>query len=165
MKKWFALYTKPRREFKAFEQLKEISVTAYLPTITTTKQWHDRKKKITEPLFKSYIFIHANDSERNNAITRDAIIKVIFFNGKPAVIPEFEMERLKKLLETPEKLEVFNGIAKGVLVKIESGPFVGIEGIVSSIGKGESTLSVCIEMLNRTITATIPSSTKIKKIN
>ena len=44
-KHWFALYTKPRHEFKAELQLKNISIDNYLPTYIVTKQWSDRKKK------------------------------------------------------------------------------------------------------------------------
>jgi transcription antitermination factor NusG len=165
IKNWFALYTKPRHEFKALEQLNEIEIETYLPTITVTKQWSDRKKKVTEPLFKSYIFIHSNEMERNNALTREAVIKTIYFNGKPAVVPDLEMENIKKMLESPEKIHVFNGIAKGVIVKIESGPFEGIEGIVNSVSDDENTLSVSIQLLNRTISVSIPSNTNVKRIN
>ena len=163
-KKWFALYTKPRHEFKAFEQLKEIEVETYLPTISVTKQWSDRKKKVTEPLFRGYIFICASEIERNNAVTREAVIKTIFFNGAPAVIPEQEIESIKKMLESPEKIQVFNGIAKGVIVKIESGPFEGIEGIVQTISEDENSLSVSIQFLNRTISVSIAGNTKVKRI-
>ena len=165
IKKWFALYTKPRHEFKALEQLKEIEIETYLPTITVTKQWSDRKKKITEALFKSYIFIYSNEMERNSALTREAVIKTIYFNGKPAVIPDREMESIKKMLESPEKIHVFNGIAKGVIVKIDSGPFEGIEGIVNAISDDENTLSVSIKLLNRTISVSIPGDTKVERIN
>lgn len=79
IKKWFALYTKPRHEFKALEQLREVEVDTYLPTIAVTKQWSDRKKKVIEPLFRGYIFICANEIERNIAVTREAVIKTIFF--------------------------------------------------------------------------------------
>jgi len=165
IKYWFALYTKPRHEFKALEQLNEIDIETYLPTITVTKQWSDRKKKVTEPLFKSYIFIRSNEMERNSALTREAVIKTIYFNGKPAVIPDIEMESIKKMLESPEKIHVFNGIAKGVIVKIDSGPFDGVEGIVTSISDDENTLSVSVQLLNRTISVSIPSDTKVKRIN
>ncbi len=165
IKNWFALYTRPRHEFKALEQLKEIEIETYLPTITVTKQWSDRKKKITEALFKSYIFIYSNEMERNSALTREAVIKTIYFNGKPAVIPDREMESIKKMLESPEKIHVFNGIAKGVIVKIDSGPFEGIEGIVNAISDDENTLSVSIKLLNRTISVSIPGNTKVKRIN
>jgi len=165
VKKWFALYTKPRHEFKALEQLEEIEIETYLPTITVTKQWSDRKKKVTEPLFKSYIFICSTELERNNALTREAIIKTIFFSGKPAVIPEQEMESIKKMLESPERIQVFNGIVKGVIVRIDSGPFEGVEGVVHSISEDENTLSVSIQLLNRTVSVSIPGNTKVKRIN
>ena len=48
-KYWFALYTKPRSEFKAEQQLTAVGVENYLPTITRLKQWSDRKKKVTTP--------------------------------------------------------------------------------------------------------------------
>jgi len=165
IKKWFALYTRPRHEFKALEQIKELEVETYLPTITVIKQWSDRKKKITEPLFRSYIFIFANDVERNRALTREAVIKTIFFDGKPAVIPNQEIESIKRMLESPERIQVFNGIVKGVIVRIDSGPFEGIEGIVHSISDDENTLSVSIQLLNRTISVSIAGDTKVKRIN
>jgi len=61
---WYALYTKPRHELKAKSQLSSVSIEYYLPTITVTKQWSDRKKKIEEPVFKGYIFIKVNEIGR-----------------------------------------------------------------------------------------------------
>jgi len=165
MKKWFALYTKPRHEFKALEQITALDITTYLPTTTVIKQWSDRKKKITEPLFRGYIFINANESERNLSLTSDAVLKTIFFNGKPAVIPDWEMENLKQLLGNTDKVTVHNGIIKGVKVEIASGPMIGLEGVVSTVSKDEQTLAVSIEMLNRSVIITLPTATVIKKSN
>jgi len=163
MKKWFALYTKPRHEFKALEQINALDITTYLPTTTVIRQWSDRKKKITEPLFKSYIFINADELERNQALTSDAVLKTIFFNGKPAVIPDWEIENLKQILSNADKVTVFNGIVKGTKVEIGSGPMIGLEGVVSKVSKNEQTLAVSIEMLNRSVIVTLPASTVIKK--
>lgn len=163
MKKWFALYTKPRHEFKALEQINALDITTYLPTTTVIKQWSDRKKKITEPLFKSYIFINADELERNQALTCDAVLKTIFFNGKPAVIPDWEIENLKQILNNADKVTVFNGIVKGTKVEIASGPMIGLEGVVSKVSKNEQTLAVSIEMLNRSVIVTLPALTVIKK--
>ncbi|MBU1115685.1 MAG: UpxY family transcription antiterminator [Bacteroidetes bacterium] len=165
MKKWFPLYTKPRHEVKALEQIKELGIEVFLPTIVVLKQWSDRKKKVTEALFKSYIFINAIEKERNYALTCDAVLKSITFDGKVATIPESEIESLKIMLKTPERIQVIDGISKGKIVLIESGPFTGVEGYINSISKDESTLSLSIELLNRTVKVVIPSSTKIKAIN
>jgi len=165
MKNWFALYTKPRHEYKALEQLEALEIETFLPTITQTKQWSDRKKKVTEPLFRGYIFIHSTEIERIHAVTCESVIKTIFFDGKPAVVPEQEINSIIKMLETPERIKVFTGIVKGVIVKIESGPFEGVEGIVDLISQDENTLSVSVQLLNRTVSVSIPSNTKVKRIN
>lgn len=165
MKKWYPLYTKPRHEIKALEQITELGIEVFLPQIVVVKQWSDRKKKVTEALFKSYIFIHASEYERRRATTCDAVLKSITFDGKIASIPKNEIESLKILVKSPDKLKVLTGVIKGKIVLIESGPFAGVEGFVNSISKDESTLSLSIELLNRTVTVTIPSSIKIKPIN
>jgi len=165
MKKWYPLYTKPRHEAKALEQINAKGIEVFLPTIVILRQWCDRKKKVTEPLFKSYIFIHATEKERNMAVTCDAVLKSITFDGKIASIPEREIESLKILLKTPEKIKVLTEITKGQIVLIESGPFAGVEGFVNSVSKDESTLSLSIELLNRTVIVIVSSSTKIKPIN
>lgn len=165
MKKWFALYTKPRHEFKALEQIQALDITSYLPTTTVIKQWSDRKKKITEPLFRGYIFINANEAERNLSLTSESVLKTIFFNGKPAVIPDWEMENLQQLLNHTNKITVHNGIIKGTKVEIASGPMIGLEGVVSKVSKDEQTLAVSIAMLNRSVMVTLSSSVVMKKSN
>ncbi len=165
MKKWFALYTKPRHEFKALEQIQALDITTYLPTTTVIKQWSDRKKKITEPLFRGYIFINANEAERNLSLTSESVLKTIFFNGKPAVIPDWEMENLQQLLNHTNKITVHNGIIKGTKVEIASGPMIGLEGVVSNVSKDEQTLAVSIAMLNRSVMVTLSSSVVMKKSN
>jgi len=162
VKKWLALYTKPKHEFKAALQLEAENVIVYLPTIAVIKQWSDRKKKVTEPLFRSYIFIHADEAERLRALEQNAVVKTIFFDGKPAVIPEWQIDNLKKLLTSNEKIKVFNGIVTGMKVKIESGSFSGIEGVVYNVSKDEQVLAIVIEMLNRSVTVSLPSASVIK---
>ena len=164
IKKWYPFYTKPRHEFKALEQIKTLGLEVLLPTITVVKQWSDRKKKVTEPLFKSYIFMKGTESERNLALTSDAVIRSIFFNGKPATIPEKEMEDLMQILKSPEKLQVFDGIVKGAKVKIESGPLKGVEGFVEAVNRNENRLLLAIEILNRTVSVAISASVKVTRI-
>lgn len=163
MKKWFALYTKPRHEFKALEQIQAFDITTYLPTTTVIKQWSDRKKKITEPLFRGYIFINANECERNLSLTSESVLKTIFFDGKPAVIPDWEMENLQQLLNHADKITVHNGIIEGTKVEIASGPMIGLEGVVSKVSKNEQTIAVSIAMLNRSVLVTLCSSVVVKK--
>lgn len=149
-KKWFALYTKPKHEFKASLQLKAEGIDFYLPVITKVKQWSDRKKKITEPLLRGYIFIFADEKERNISLEQFSIVRCIFDNGRPAVIPEWQMENLKKFLRKDEEVIVNSGIVPGAKVKILDGPFEGIIGVIKQEAKGK-TIAINIELLNRSV--------------
>ena len=59
-KKWFAIYVKSRNEKKVSKTLNDIGIESFLPLITKIKQWSDRRKKVDEPLFNSYLFFAKN---------------------------------------------------------------------------------------------------------
>lgn len=156
-KKWFALHTKPRQEFKAEAGLMSLGIEYYLPTVTVLKQWSDRKKKITEPLLKSYVFIKANEKERLKAVELNPVIRCLFYNGKPAAIPEFEMENLRNFISEKYEFKVVNSIVKGSKVRITDGPFAGVTGTVVEEEEGKY-LAVSIGLLNRSVIAHITDS-------
>lgn len=160
---WFALYTKPRHEFKAAIELESIGIEYYLPTITVYKQWSDRKKKVTEPLFRGYIFIYAGERGRFDAMQQKSIVRTVSFEGKPAVIPAWQIENVKKLLEDDPDVFVTDQIKEGTKVKVVSGPFVGVEGVVSYM-QNERTLSITVETLHRSIVVTLPANSVTQKV-
>ena len=162
-KKWFALYTKPRSEFKAREQLALLEVEHYLPTFTRMKQWSDRKKKITEPLIRGYIFIHANEHERLASVEQPSVVRCLFDCGHPASIPDWQINNIKKLLANESELIVYNGIVTGAKVKIKNGPFEGVVGIVTNNEKGKS-ISISIDLLNRSVITRVPHGSELELV-
>ncbi len=161
---WYALYTKPRQEFKAEEQLKANGIEFYLPTVVRIKQWSDRKKKVKEPLLKSYIFVYANERERLIALEQYAIVRTIFFSGKPAIVPDWQIQNLRKMLEKSSDVTVTDQLKIGVPVKIISGPFKDIEGVVYETVNSERMLAITIDLLRRSVVVQIPRDSLVKKI-
>ncbi|OGU63083.1 MAG: hypothetical protein A2V66_09360 [Ignavibacteria bacterium RBG_13_36_8] len=161
---WYALYTRPRHEFKAAQQLANIKLEYYLPTTTKLKQWSDRKKKVTEPIFRGYIFIHCDERGRLDALQQNSIVKTISFHGKPAIVPEWQIENLKKLLEGNPDIIVSDQIKEGAKIKVVSGPFKDVEGIVTYI-KNERMLAITIDTLHRSILVTLPAESVVKKVD
>ena len=157
-KKWFDLYTKPRHEYKAALQLETEDINYYLPVITRLKQWSDRKKKITEPLLRGYIFIFADEKERYISLQQLSIVRCIFDNGRPAVIPEWQIDNLKKFLNKETDVIVHSGIVPGAKVKILDGPFAGVIGVINHEVKGK-TIAINIDLLNRSVLAQISKDT------
>lgn len=150
MRKWFALYTKPQQEFKASLQLESKDIEYYLPTITHIKQWSDRKKKIQEPLFRGYVFIHADEKERLASLQQSSIVRTVGFSGKPSCIPDWEIENLKRLLEKTPDIFISHQIELGTKVKITDGPFKDVIGIVCK-RQEEKWFCVSIELLRQTV--------------
>jgi transcriptional antiterminator RfaH len=147
---WFALYTKPRHEFKAAEHLKLLGIHHYLPVVSKKKQWSDRKKIVTEPLMRGYIFIFADEKERLLALEEYSIVRCIFDNGKPAVIPEWQMDNLARFLKQENEFYLHEGLIPGTKVLIKSGPFEGVVGVVLE-SENHNMFSVSIDLLNRSV--------------
>jgi transcription antitermination factor NusG len=147
---WFALYTKPRHEFKAESQLNLAMIQNYLPAITKLKQWSDRKKKITEPLLRGYIFILADEKERLQALEQQSIVRCVCERGRPAKIPEDQIENLRKFIREERDYIVHDGLIKGSRIRIKEGPFKDVEGVIIE-EPGKKSIAVSIDLLNRTV--------------
>lgn len=161
-KYWYALYTKVNQEFKAAEYLTKSGIEHYLPVVSKIKQWSDRKKLIKEPVLKNYIFIYATESQRLEALLLPQIVRCVFENGKPAVIPDWQIQNFKKAIEGNQDFIVYNGLVPGQMIEILNGPLKGIKGIIQSKSKN-FTLAVSIELLNRSIIIKLPADVEIKK--
>ena len=135
--KWRVIYTKSRQEKKVAVYLTEKGITNYLPTIKTLKQWSDRKKKVEEVLFKSYIFVNLSEREYYEALNTPGVVKYITFEGKAVVVAERTMDVIKNTIENKLKFDISSDFfTKGKQVNIKSGPLKGSSGeIVSWSGK------------------------------
>lgn len=160
---WYALYTKPRHEFKAKIHLESVNVEHYLPTMIVKKKWSDRIKKIEEPIFRGYVFIYANEKERAKALYNPCIVRTITFNGKPAVIPDWQIENLKIMLVENPEVFITDQVEVGAKVRIVSGPFTDVVGIVQEKHNG-SWLAVSIDLLQRSILVQLPKESIVKFI-
>jgi transcription antitermination factor NusG len=161
IRNWFALYTKPRHEFKVAENLELVNIEYYLPTITRLKQWSDRKKKVTEPLIHGYIFVYVDTKERILALQQNGIVRCISFNGHPAVVPDWQIENLKRMLSHESEFIISEVIKAGTRVKVIEGPFQGVIGVVNYSQSGK-TISISLDLLKRSITAVLPAESVVK---
>lgn len=140
-----AIYTMPRAEKKVEERLLNTGIEAYCPTYTTLRQWSDRKKKVELPLIPSYVFVRVNESERLAVLEDFGVRNFVYWQGKPGIVRDAEIEALKSELSDFEVPEA----QVGDYIVIEHGVFKGHEGKVKHI-KGNSVVLV-LESLNMTI--------------
>jgi len=158
---WYALYTKPRGEFKAAEQISVAGIGHYLPTVTEVRQWSDRKKKVTEPLLRGYIFVFANEKERLLSIQQYSVVRCITENGRPAKIPEWQIDNLRNMLKHEVKFSIADRLFPGAKVKIKEGAFEGIIGTIVDTENGKD-IAVSIDLLNRSVVTHLPKESRFE---
>ena len=142
MKKWFVLYTKPHQELKVVQQLKEIGISSYCPTVKLIKQYSDRKKKIQKPLISSYVMVFIEERKRNAVFSVFGIVRYLFWLGKPAIIPEKEIALMKNHLNGIYSAVSLTTLKKGQLFKISEGPLAGKSGRVIEAQKNKIKLQL-----------------------
>ncbi len=143
-KKWYAIYTNPRAEKKVTEQLSTLGISVYLPLQTVVKQWSDRKKKIEEPLFKSYVFVCIEmERERSTVLGVDGVVKFVRIGGEVPIIRDEIICTIKLSLKgysdiivkqgtfTPnQQVEIIAGALKGhtaTIIEQQSGQYCAIQ--------------------------------------
>ena len=129
-KKWFVVYTRPQQELKVAEQLSAMGITNYCPTITLLKQYSDRKKKVSKTLLSSYVMVELEEKERNKVFTCCGIVRYLFYLGKPAVIPAFEIDLMQDHLNGVYNDIKVTTLSVGDSHTITQGPFSGVKGKV-----------------------------------
>lgn len=133
---WYVLYTKSRTEIKTAGRLNDLGFEVYCPVITELHQWSDRKKKVTVPLFKSYIFVRMETKDRNLVFDAPGVVSYLFWLGERAVVKDQEINVIRKWLECDgvdeARIDVLNA---GDRVTLSKGAFKDQEAIVEEVGK------------------------------
>ena len=155
VKFWHALYVRSRCEKKVLSQLEDMGIQAYLPIISTVKQWSDRRKKVEEPLFRSYVFVFSNEKEYIPILNVYGVVRFITFEHKAVVVPENQILAIKRFVEDYEHGEEFKmqnkeDLKVGQMVRIITGPMKGLVGRLDTI-ENKRHLIVFIEAVGQYI--------------
>ncbi len=153
---WYPVYTNPRAEKKAFEQLCKKGIETYFPTQKTLKQWSDRKKWVEEPLFNSYLFVKISKKEYSEVLMTNGVCRFVYFSGKASYIPEQQINDLKLLISNEAQLEIVDpGYKKGEKVRVKMGPLQGLTGELIDF-RLKKKLLIKLEQINQALLVQIP---------
>ncbi len=163
MTTWHVIHTKPRQEKKVASLLSAKGYEVYLPLQKVWKQWSDRKKKVEEPLIKSYVFIQASVENRAQALFTSGVVKYLYWLGRPAEVPNSEIEILRQFLgehkqSSSEHLSIIN---KEDEIEIQFGVLKSSKG--KFIAKQGNRLVINMELMNQTVKVEVPDRLAIKR--
>lgn len=103
---WYVIYTKPRHEKKVHSALLQAGFQVYCPFNKTRRKWSDRNKVVEEPLFRSYVFIKISGNQLYDILNFEGVVRFLFWNKKPAIVREEEIELIKRFLGEYESVRL-----------------------------------------------------------
>ena len=127
--RWYAVYTYPRHEKVVAAQLEQKAVEVFLPAFSILSCWKDRRVRVANPVFPSYLFTRIDLRDRIRAVSTPSVIRIVSFKGAPAPIPDSEIDAVRSCL-AGGNIEPHPFVAAGERVRVRSGPFEGVSGIV-----------------------------------
>jgi transcription termination/antitermination protein NusG len=125
---WFAVWTRSRHEASVQGQLTAKGIDAFLPTIPRWSRWKDRKKRIDWPLFPGYCFVRLDGDQARGVRQCAGVVAIVSFDGRPAPIPDVEIEGVRTLVESDLQYDPCPLISEGMKVEVVSGPLRGVVG-------------------------------------
>jgi transcriptional antiterminator RfaH len=157
--KWYVVKTNPRAEKKVYERIISSGINAYLPLVSTIRQWSDRKKKIDLPLISSTLFVNCSEKDFSKVFNIPGFHSFLYYLKKPAVVRDYEINNLRILLKENVDFESFETekLLKGDKVEVIRGPFQGLIATSIEIDRSHK-LIVEIEGMDQKFIVHVPRS-------
>jgi transcription termination/antitermination protein NusG len=154
---WFAVWTRSRHEAGVFRQLDEKGLEAFLPTVPRWSRWKDRRKRIDWPLFPGYCFVRIDPVDSLVVLKCSGVVKLVSTDGKPAPIPDQEIENLRTLVMSDLSYDPCPLIKVGSIVEVIAGPLKGVTGRL--IRKGtHARLLLSVDLIGQGVSVQIDAS-------
>jgi len=148
--RWYATHVCSRHEKQVVSQLQERNVDCFLPVYRSIRRWKDRRKELDLALFPGYVFVHMDLKDRLRVLQLPSVVRFVSFNGRPAPLPDSEIESLSYGLASGIRAEPHPYLKVGQRVRVRSGPMTGAQGILIR-RKDKFRLVLSIDLIMRSV--------------
>jgi transcription antitermination factor NusG len=154
---WYAAYVKHQHERKAADLLQRKGVEVLLPLQKVVRQWKDRKKTLSLPLFPSYLFVHSNLEDKWQILNTPGIFFLVESQGRASTITVEEIESIRRLVDSGLPAQAHPYLASGDRVQICAGPLQGVTGILDRF-KNQYRVVINVEVLQKAVSIEVELS-------
>jgi transcription antitermination factor NusG len=96
------------------------------------------------------VFTRIPAGEQIKVLTVSGVVRIVSFQGSPAAISDEEVDSVRRCMNGGALLEPFPSPVVGERVRVRSGVFSGIEGVVVS-QKNKCKLVISIGLVNQSV--------------
>jgi transcription antitermination factor NusG len=154
---WWALYTRHQHEKAVAEVLSAKGFEVFLPLYSSMRRWKDRKKVLSLPLFPCYVFVRGGINRRLQVVTTPGVHMILYHGEHVAVIPEVEIQAIRRIIEGDFPVEPHPFLKCGERVRVIRGSLEGVEGVLVR-KKNQFRLVLSVEMLAQSVAVEIDAS-------
>jgi len=156
---WYPVYTKPRQEHIARENLERQSFEAYLPLMRANRKRRGKWVETIEPMFSRYLFIRLEPGTTNVASVRSTrgVTGLVQCGNTLTPVPESFMSVLLQTVDaetgvhTPEP----NLLQEGDTVVVTVGPLANLQGIFKA-ADGDARAIIMLKLLGTETEVAVP---------
>jgi transcriptional antiterminator RfaH len=148
MERWYALYTKPKKEQQVAAQLEEEGIETYLPTVQRKVRRRDRPDRVV--YFPCYLFARLDFEvvPRSSIAWMPGIRRIVAFGEQPAVVDDQVIGLIRRRLEDVEEVG-YGGLRQGDRVRIQSGPLRDLEAIFDRPLSSADRVRILLDVVGR----------------
>ena len=152
-KRWFALYTKPHKEYMVQGLLHSHKVETYLPEIAVAVRRRDRRDK--KPFFPHYLFarLEPHSDQMAKAQWTPGLRRIVSAGGQPVPIPDEIVAHIRQRLEMMVEEQPAVPFRHGEIVHVTRGPFEGLNAMFDRALSPDGRVRILLEMVGRLVAA------------
>ena len=150
--RWYAVRTRSRHEKLVARQLESQGIESFLPIVTQTRNWSDRRKQVETPLFSGYAFLRVihSSGDRMRVLRTQGVVSFVGLHGTGIPIPDHQIEDIKTLVGSRIQYEERPFLRIGQQVRVRGGALDGIRGILVA-ENGDHSLVISVEPIQRSL--------------
>lgn len=142
--KWFAVYTRYKREKLVAQRLEQKGIEVYLPLQKFTRRYVRKVKHVELPLINCYLFTRITKKEYVPVLETPDVVRFIQFSKNLISIPDTEIQIIQRVVGESIEIEVTpSEYVPGDQVEIIAGQLTGLKG---KLLKKESEKNFLIEL-------------------
>jgi transcriptional antiterminator RfaH len=161
--RWYAIQTKGNKEKEVAKRLSDLKLEVFLPWLRDRRRVGSKFQWVLVPLFPGYLFcrmdiILSGKTARYSPGVKD----FLKFGNEITEIPQDIIVALQE--RCPQGIAAIDPVSMtaGDPVRINEGPFAGLDAIFEKKMKGSERVAVLLEILGRQTRLVLPSETVSK---
>ena len=154
---WCALYTRHQHEKIVAEMLSAKGLEVFLPLYSSVRNWKDRKKILSLPLFPCYVFVRGGVNHRLQVVSTPGVHMILCNGDHVAIIPDAQIEAIRKTVDGKLLVAPHPFLKCGERVRVRRGTLEGVEGLLVR-KKNLYRLVLCVDMLAQCVAVEVDAS-------